>query len=174
MEVPRLGVQSELQLQFHHSHSNTVGSEPCLQHTPQLMTMPDPLTHWARPGIKPMSLWILVRFITAEPWWEPLELPDFKPGVFPPETLCFTSGTPPTHTHTQNQLFPMRKNPLLHTTLPEGQIIRTYQVPLMSWVPLRLQRWRCSPFSSAAETELRYRVHVDGSLNQIQEAVFRN
>ena len=25
------------------------------------------LTHWVRPGIKPASSWILVRFITAEP-----------------------------------------------------------------------------------------------------------
>ena len=36
-----------------HSHSNT-GS----------------LTHWARPGIKPMSSWTIVEFITAEPLWE--------------------------------------------------------------------------------------------------------
>ena len=28
------------------------------------------LTHWVRPGIKPKSSWILVRFATAEPWWE--------------------------------------------------------------------------------------------------------
>ena len=34
---------------LHHSHSNVVS------------------THWAKPGIKPASLWILVRFITAKP-----------------------------------------------------------------------------------------------------------
>ena len=28
------------------------------------------LTHWPRPGIKPASSQILVRFISAEPWWE--------------------------------------------------------------------------------------------------------
>ena len=28
------------------------------------------LTHWARPGIEPMSSWILVGFVTAEPWWK--------------------------------------------------------------------------------------------------------
>ena len=28
------------------------------------------LTHWARPGIEPASSWILVGFITTEPWWE--------------------------------------------------------------------------------------------------------
>ena len=28
------------------------------------------LIHWTRPGIEPMSSWILVRFITTEPQWE--------------------------------------------------------------------------------------------------------
>ena len=28
------------------------------------------LTHWARPGIKCASSWMLVRFVAAEPWWE--------------------------------------------------------------------------------------------------------
>ena len=28
------------------------------------------LTHWERPGINPSSSWILVRFVSAEPWWE--------------------------------------------------------------------------------------------------------
>ena len=28
------------------------------------------LTHWARPGIKPASSWMLVRFISAAPQWE--------------------------------------------------------------------------------------------------------
>ena len=52
IEVPRLGVKSELQLlvYLHHSHSN-VGL----------------LTHWAKPGIEPASSWILVGFVSAEP-----------------------------------------------------------------------------------------------------------
>ena len=29
-----------------------------------------PLTHWERPGIEPASSWILVRFISSEPWRE--------------------------------------------------------------------------------------------------------
>ena len=55
MEVPRLGVQSEQRqiraasATYTTAHGNT-GS----------------LTHW-RPGIKPMSSWILVEFITTEP-----------------------------------------------------------------------------------------------------------
>ena len=44
------------------SHSNT-RSEPRLQPTPQLMAMPDPLTHWARPGTEPTTSWVLVRFV---------------------------------------------------------------------------------------------------------------
>ena len=31
--------------------------------TPQLPATLDPLTHWARPGIEPLSSWILVRFV---------------------------------------------------------------------------------------------------------------
>ena len=38
MEVPRLGVESELQLLLHHSHSNA-GSEPHLQTVQQLVAM---------------------------------------------------------------------------------------------------------------------------------------
>ena len=38
---------------LHHSHSNM-----------------ESLTHWARPGIKPVSSWILVRFVTTEPQQE--------------------------------------------------------------------------------------------------------
>ena len=50
-----------------HSHSNA-RSQPHLWPTPQLTAMPDPyLTHWARPEIKPMSSWILVRFFSTEP-----------------------------------------------------------------------------------------------------------
>ena len=42
MEVPRLGVKSELlATSLRHSHSHA-GSEPHLQPTPQLMTTPDP------------------------------------------------------------------------------------------------------------------------------------
>ena len=69
MEVPRLGVgqsyscQPTPQPQQHEiqatsatyitAHSNT-GSP----------------THWARSGIEPASLWILVGFVSTEPWWE--------------------------------------------------------------------------------------------------------
>ena len=51
---------------LHHSHGN-MGWELCLQSTPQLMAMVDLQTHWVRPGIKPTSSWILVRFISSVP-----------------------------------------------------------------------------------------------------------
>ena len=64
IEVPRLGVESELWplaytatpdpsciCNLHHSSQGNTGS----------------LTHWARPGMEPASSWMLVRFIAAEP-----------------------------------------------------------------------------------------------------------
>ena len=59
---------------LHHSHSN-VGSEPHLRPTPQLTA------HRVRPGIKLVSSWILVRFITAEPQQELLFLLPFSPSL---------------------------------------------------------------------------------------------
>ena len=72
MEVPRLGVELEVRqpayaiaqqcqiraasVTYITAHGNT-GS----------------LTHYARPGIKPASSWIPVRFVSAEPRWEVLE-----------------------------------------------------------------------------------------------------
>ena len=46
-----------------HSHSQA-RLEPHLQLTLQLTATPGPVTHWARPGIKPASSWILVIFLT--------------------------------------------------------------------------------------------------------------
>ena len=67
MEVPRLGVQSELQL--HHSHSN-IRSEPRLKPTTTAHCNPRSLTHWSRPGIKPETSWFLVGFVSTAPQWE--------------------------------------------------------------------------------------------------------
>ena len=45
-----------------------VPSRSCsCQPTPQLTATPDILTRWTRPGVKPKSSWILVRFLTTEP-----------------------------------------------------------------------------------------------------------
>ena len=50
---PGQGSNQSCSASLHHSHSNT-GS----------------LIHWIRPGIEPASSWILVRFVTTEPWRE--------------------------------------------------------------------------------------------------------
>ena len=52
-----------------HSHSN-LGSKLRLQPTPQLSATLDPFIHLARPGIETVSSWMLVRFISSEPWQE--------------------------------------------------------------------------------------------------------
>ena len=59
------------------------------------------LTHGGRPGISPMSLWILVGFITAEPQWE---LPSYLQGnnqniskqllVYAPLSISWKTNTP--------------------------------------------------------------------------------
>ena len=51
-----------------HGHSGTA-SEPRLTYTTAHGNTRS-LTHWTRPGIKPISSWILARFVTAEPQQE--------------------------------------------------------------------------------------------------------
>ena len=46
------------------------------------------LTHWERPGIKPASSRILVRFVSAAPWWE-LQQPLLKCPLLIPLQLHF-------------------------------------------------------------------------------------
>ena len=53
---------------LHHSHSNA-RSEPSATYTTTHGNAIS-LTHWVRPGIKPASSWMLVRFIFTEPQWE--------------------------------------------------------------------------------------------------------
>ena len=75
MDVPRPGVESELQLPPT-AQPEQRGSEPHPRPTPQLVAMPfntltyaaafssaGSLTHGARPGIEPALSWILVRFV---------------------------------------------------------------------------------------------------------------
>ena len=54
MEVPRLGVKWEQQLLAYATAHGNIGS----------------LTHWGRPGIEPVSSWILGGFVSAAPQWE--------------------------------------------------------------------------------------------------------
>ena len=56
-------------LHYSHSHSN-VRSKLCLVTYTTAHGNARSLTHWVRPGIKPASSWILVGFVTTEPWRE--------------------------------------------------------------------------------------------------------
>ena len=70
MEVPGLGIKLELQLlAFTTTTATPDPSHVCdLHHSSQRAGS---LTHWARPGIKPATSWILIlRFTTTEPQWE--------------------------------------------------------------------------------------------------------
>ena len=70
IEVPRLGVKSELQLPVYTTATAT-WDPSCicdLPHSSWQCWIPD--QHCLRPGIKPASSWILVGFISAVPQWE--------------------------------------------------------------------------------------------------------
>ena len=64
MEVPRLGVRLEPELQLP-AYTTAHGSDGSL-------------THWVRPGIEHASLWMLVGFVSAAPWQELMELFSFR------------------------------------------------------------------------------------------------
>ena len=68
MEDPGLGVKLELLPLTYTIATATQG----LSHTVTYITAhgnAGSLTHSARPGIEPISLWILIGFVTTEPWW---------------------------------------------------------------------------------------------------------
>ena len=69
MEVPRLGVECELQLPaYATATAKPDPSHVCnLYHSSQQCQILNPL----RPGMESPSSWILVRFISNEPWREP-------------------------------------------------------------------------------------------------------
>ena len=67
MEVPRLGVTWELQLLVYTTATATgIWTVSVTYTTAQSST--GFITHWTGPGIESASSWILVGFITTEPW----------------------------------------------------------------------------------------------------------
>ena len=69
MEVPRLGVESEL-LAYTTAAAMPDPSHICdSHHSPWQHWILNPLK-FPGPGTKPVSSWILVGFVTAEPQWE--------------------------------------------------------------------------------------------------------
>ena len=69
MEVPRRGVELELQLPAY-TTATAMPDSSCIHNLLHRSQQCWILTHWAKPGIKPASSRILVGFITAEPWQE--------------------------------------------------------------------------------------------------------
>ena len=54
---------------LHHSYNNSRSKPKSVTYTTAHGNAGSPI-QWARPGIKPTSWWILVRFPSAEPQWE--------------------------------------------------------------------------------------------------------
>ena len=69
MEVPRLGVELDLQVLAY----ITATAIPDPAYT-VAQSNARSLTYWVRPGIEPVSSWVLVGFITTEPQTELLIL----------------------------------------------------------------------------------------------------
>ena len=72
MDVPRLGVKLELQLLAYTTATATWGPSCNCDLYIIAHSNTGSLTHWGRAGIEPVSSWILVRLVTAEPQWEHL------------------------------------------------------------------------------------------------------
>ena len=71
MEVPRLGVESELQL-LTYTTAIAMPDPSCICELHCSLRQSGFLTHWARPGVEPASSWILVRFLTR---WATVGIP---------------------------------------------------------------------------------------------------
>ena len=69
MEVPRLGVQLELQL-LAHTTATAMPDPSHLCHLHQRSCNAGSLTHCVRPEIEPATSWFLIRFVSAAPLWE--------------------------------------------------------------------------------------------------------
>ena len=84
MEVPRLEVESELQLPACTTATAMRDPSQSVTYTTAHGNAGS-LTYWVSPGIKPASSWIPVRFITAQPWWElpKWSFKDSDPGSHP-------------------------------------------------------------------------------------------
>ena len=70
VDVPRLGVESELQPPAYTRATATPDLHPASATYTTAHGNAGSVIHWARPGIELSSSWVLVRFITAEPQWE--------------------------------------------------------------------------------------------------------
>ena len=119
MEVPRLGVQSEMLLP---AYATTTAMPDLrhicdLHHSSRQRQIPNP---WARPGIKPKTSWFLVRFTSTDPRQELLFFFFFfclKSILYPLQKTsvdCFPSKSQSTSTQSSVKtriffFFPLKK-----------------------------------------------------------------
>ena len=68
MQIPGLGVESELQLPAYTTQQGKIRAASVTYTAAH--TNADSLTHWVRPGIEPATSWLLVGFVSTEPQWE--------------------------------------------------------------------------------------------------------
>ena len=84
MEVPRLGVDSELQLLLYVIAAAIwdLSNVSNVHHSSQQRWILNPLR---KARTKPVSSWMLIGFITAEPQWEPQDLAILLTHICPKE-----------------------------------------------------------------------------------------
>ena len=80
MEVPRLGVELEIQLPAY-TKGTEMPDPSCICYLPYSSWQCGSLTHWERPGIKLATLWFLDGFVSAAPWRDLLDKL-FKTSLF--------------------------------------------------------------------------------------------
>ena len=81
MEVPRLGIQSELLLPAYATATAMPDQVASVTYTTAHGNARS-LTPWARPVIKPSTSWFLVGFVSAAPRREVLQRVTFETGLF--------------------------------------------------------------------------------------------
>ena len=86
MEIPRLGIKSELQLPAY-ATATAMPDLSCVFDYSTAHSNARSLTHGAEPGIQPASSWILIVFVTAEPQQELLMPPFLIAGEMVPNGI---------------------------------------------------------------------------------------
>ena len=92
IEVPRLGVESELHLPAYTKATAMPDWAVSATYT-TVHGNTGSLTHWVRPGIKPAASWLLVRFVSPEPRWELHQFDMFKRTFFSRNSKVFIKLT---------------------------------------------------------------------------------
>ena len=121
IDVPRLGVESELHLPaYTTARANPIRAESATYTTAHRNSRF--LTHWSRPGIEPVSSWILVRFLSTELRWELHKISHFNKNIrsVSCQIFGFKHEVCPRHQVIQNKL-----RVLINLQIPPSQHFQT-------------------------------------------------